>query len=206
MISHIKMIEWKKFIPIFSFFVFSLLLFVFMAIKYFSLTESINLGNVQLLKIKEKTAISIESEKKFESFDRQLNALSHEGYMGEPQRLAWLEVLRRTVNFLQIPQVRFTLSPTVNELDLKGEDDPGQEKSDLSLTPMTLEMELMHERDFYDFITRFKAEAPGVFRVDDCEIKMIDEKDHDRPILLTAVCQIMWLNYRDIRKNWEVVL
>ena len=61
----------------------------------------------------------------------------------------------------------------------------------------------MHERDFYDFLMGFKQAAPGIFQIDDCEIKEVEENTTTKPIQLLATCQLTWFNYRYIRQDWE---
>lgn len=206
MFDFFKMISLKKIIPLFCVLALSVVCFSYTIFEYFSIKENIRSGSLSLIQVKNQTELAVYNEKQFSVFDDQLEKLHAQGYVGEPKRLAWVEVLNETVEKLELPQVRFTLSPTINKADLNSEEDPYRERSNLSLTPMSLEMELMHERDFYDFIREYKSVAPGVFQVDDCEIKRIEENTTEKPIQLTAVCNITWLNYRDIRKDWEMNL
>lgn len=204
--SILKILDWKKHMPLLALFVVSLCVCSYTIMVHFSLSETIRLDNNQLAAIKQRAVIAIDSQKKIAVYDKQFERFIEQGYVSDPQRLKWLEALREMVSGLHIPQVRFTLSPTVNESDLNGDDSYVQEKSSLSLTPMTLEMELMHEGDFYDFMQRYQSIAPGVFQVDDCEIKRVEKNTTTKPIRLLARCQIIWLNYRDIREDWKTTL
>jgi len=189
--------------PMFVFLSASVGFFSYALLDYIKLSNAIISQDNQLSQLKQRVEQGINHEQQLVRYQAQLILMAEKGYIGEPQRLGWLQVLRETVAKFNLPQVRFTLSPTINESALSGDEYTEQDDGLLSLTSMALDMQLMHERDFYDFMTTFKDRAPGVFRVDDCEIKKTEENTSDKPIHLTASCELTWLSYHDIRQDWE---
>lgn len=123
--------------------------------------------------------------------ERHLNAyraLVARGFVGEENRLAWIEAVQLANRDTRLYGLTYILSPrTAARPALAG-------GLPLLQTRMTVNMPLLVETDLPRFIDALRARAPGVFRVDRCELHRIS----DAPPLvrnvpeLDAECELLW--------------
>ncbi len=193
--------NWKKYavtIPLTAVALFSI---SFASINYFSLTKELDQSKRNINQIKQDVRSAIIKKNQLKGYFLQLHKLSQQGYISEPNKLKWLQALQKAADMHQIPQIQFTLYPTVDSKSSESQGSPAE--SNLLLTPMEINMELMHEGDFYLLLTELRNTTNGIFTAEECDIKRVDKKLTGDNVTLQAKCHLNWINYLDPRKNWE---
>ena len=91
------------------------------------------------------------------------------GFVGRESRLDWIETMRETSTGLTLPRVSYAMEPQLKvvapvESILAGED------IQIYLSRLQLEMGLVHELDLLRFFDELQQNAPGLIKVDRCDL------------------------------------
>lgn len=116
------------------------------------------------------------------------HALMARGFVGEENRLAWIEAVQLANRDARLYGLSYTLSPRAAA--------PAALASGLPLnqTRMVVKMPLLVETDLPRFVAALRARAPGVFRVDRCRLSRIADAP-PQPLNqpeLDAECDLIW--------------
>lgn len=114
--------------------------------------------------------------------------LTARGFVGEENRLAWIEAVQLANRDARLYGLSYTLSPRAAA--------PAALASGLPLnqTRMVVKMPLLVETDLPRFVAALRARAPGVFRVDRCRLSRISDAP-PQPINqpeIDAECELLW--------------
>ena len=115
-------------------------------------------------------------------------ALIARGFVGEENRLAWIEAVHLANQDARLYGLTYTLSPrTAAPPPLAG-------GLPLKQTRMVLKMALLVETDLPRFLDALRARAPGVFRTDRCQLSRTSDAppqavNHPE---LDAECELLW--------------
>ena len=116
------------------------------------------------------------------------HALIARGFVGEENRLAWIEAVHLANQDARLYGLTYSLSPrTAAPADLAS-------GLPLKQTRMTVKMALLVETDLPRFIAALRARAPGLFRVSSCRLTRITDappQPVNRPEL-DAECELLW--------------
>lgn len=115
-------------------------------------------------------------------------AMVAQGFVGEENRLAWIEAVQLANRDARLYGLSYSLSPRTAA--------PAGQADGLPLrqTRMTLRMALLVETDLQRFLDALRARAPGLFRVHTCRL----ERAVDMPFQpggapqLDAECELLW--------------
>jgi hypothetical protein len=115
-------------------------------------------------------------------------AMIAQGFVGEENRLAWIEAAHLANQDARLYGLTYTLSPRIAA--------PASQADGLPLkqTRMTLKMPLLVETDLPHFLDALRARAPGLFRVSQCRLSRITDtppQPVNRPEL-DAECELLW--------------
>jgi hypothetical protein len=115
-------------------------------------------------------------------------ALIARGFVGEENRLAWIEAVQLANRDARLYGLSYTLSPRAAA--------PAALASGLLLnqTRMVVKMPLLVETDLPSFVDALYARAPGVFRVDRCRLSRLSDAP-PQPINqpeIDAECELLW--------------
>jgi len=115
-------------------------------------------------------------------------ALIARGFVGEENRLAWIEAVQLANQDARLYGLTYTLSPRAAA--------PATLSSGLPLkqTRMVVKMPLLVETDLPRFIDALRARAPGLFRVSSCSLARLTDappQPVNRPEL-DAECELLW--------------
>jgi hypothetical protein len=115
-------------------------------------------------------------------------ALIARGFIGEENRLAWIEAVQLANRDARLYGLSYTLSPRAAA--------PAALASGLLLnqTRMVVKMPLLVETDLPRFVDALYARAPGVFRVDRCRLSRLSDAP-PQPINqpeIDAECELLW--------------
>jgi hypothetical protein len=132
--------------------------------------------------------------------------LQEQGVIAQPQRLQWLEALKESVIQHTIPALNFILSrsETATETNTVYK----HESIAIKVTPLKLELTLLHESDFYRLLNALQVQAKGLFSADKCSITRMDTGNEYSERRITADfngrCDLLWYSLADITQSWEV--
>ena len=116
------------------------------------------------------------------------NALIARGFVGEENRLGWIEAVQLANQDARLYGLTYTLSPRA--------DAPPSLASGLPLkqTLMRVSMPLLVETDLQRFFDALHARTPGIFRIGQCSLRRITDAPPqavNRPEL-DAECELLW--------------
>ena len=127
--------------------------------------------------------------------------LQASGYIGEPQRLQWLETLRTLGEKNDIPGVGFTLEGS--SLVEAGVDTYWHEEIPVRATNMKLTMQLSHEGDLYQILEGLNKSAPGLFNTEQCYLRWLQSFNDDIALTrLRGECDLRWYSLDDVTADW----
>jgi hypothetical protein len=116
------------------------------------------------------------------------HGLTRRGFVGEENRLAWIEAAHLANQHARLYGLTYTLSPrAAAPAGLAG-------GLPLKQTRMAVKMPLLVETDLRRFLDALRARAPGLFRVDRCRLSRISDtppQPVNRPEL-EAECELLW--------------
>ena len=115
-------------------------------------------------------------------------ALSARGFVGPEDRLAWIEAAQIANRDAGLYGLDYRLAPRLASQPALAQGLP------LGQTNMTLIFPLLVETDLPRFLAMLKKHAPGVFRVQGCNLAMADARPFEainQPRLL-AECELQW--------------
>jgi hypothetical protein len=114
--------------------------------------------------------------------------LTARGFIGEENRLAWIEAVQLANGDAHLYGLTYTLSPrTAAPADLAN-------GLPLNQTRMTVKMPLLVETDLPHFLDALRARTPGIFRVERCRLSRSADtppQPVNRPEL-DAECELLW--------------
>jgi hypothetical protein len=102
-------------------------------------------------------------------YHRRYQVFSELGFVGAESRLDWIETLRASSDELTLPRVSYIIEPQLTavapvESILAGDD------IQIHVSKLELEMGLVHELDLLRFVDELQQNAPGLIKVDRCDL------------------------------------
>lgn len=126
-----------------------------------------------------------------ERYHRRYQQFSELGFVGIESRLDWIETLRSSARGLTLPRVSYIIEPQLNvvapvESILAGND------ISIHVSKLELEMSLVHELDLLRFIDELQQNAPGLMKVNGCELDWQSEAESKLAAVpnILATCSI----------------
>jgi hypothetical protein len=115
-------------------------------------------------------------------------ALIARGFVGEENRLAWIEAVHLANQAARLYGLTYTLSPRAAA--------PADLASGLPLkqTRMTVSMPVLVETDLPRFLEALRTRTPGIFRISQCRLSRTTDappQPVNRPEL-AAECELLW--------------
>ena len=102
-------------------------------------------------------------------YHRRYRELQDLGFVGRERRLDWIETIRAAAKSLDLPNVSYSLEP---QLEAVRPVEPSSPNAEIQIFVSRLELELglVHEVDLLRFFNRLEQEAPGLMKVDQCNL------------------------------------
>ena len=116
------------------------------------------------------------------------------GFVGDEQRIDWIDGLRNTNQQMQLFGIKYQISaqqpyPYANEID------PGQLA--LHQSVMKISLGLLHEGDLMEFLSALAKKNAGVFSVNQCLVTRADTGGSIRyQPNLNADCELSWITVK----------
>lgn len=118
-------------------------------------------------------------------------ALQKSGFIGDEQRINWLDALRIANERTDLFGVNYQIGvqqPYPHAVDL----DPGQ--INLRQSVMKLDFRLLHEEDLLRFFEALQAQNAGLFHLDQCTLRRTDSgKVLNYQPNINAACDLAWI-------------
>ncbi len=102
-------------------------------------------------------------------YHRRYQRFDELGFIGRESRLDWVETLRTTANSLSLPRLSYAMEPQVDVVP-PVRSVLGGENLRIRTSKVQLELGLLHEVDLLRFFDELQVEAPGLIKVDRCEM------------------------------------
>lgn len=119
---------------------------------------------------------------------RQLTAM---GFIGDEQRINWLDALRVVNQRGDLFGIDYDISPR-RPYPLASTLSPGQ--MNVAQSTMKLRFQMLHEGDLHRFFERLSDQKAGTFLVDQCTLKRTSSTVNTRfQPNLAADCQLSWI-------------
>jgi hypothetical protein len=137
-----------------------------------------------------------QEEERIRALMPAFSELQERGIIGREQRLDWVETLRRAVEELKLPSLRYAIdSQQPYEPDFPV---PVGGSFRPYASTMTLDLGLLHEGDLPALLDVLERSARGLYSVADCRIRRTrPELGRDpRESNLQAQCRLRWLTVR----------
>ena len=195
----LKGIRWKN-LTILMLIVALSLVALMMAIFFYYLSKDYNESTKnKLASIESRIKIASNNSNILYASLKSLEEFYQLGVLGDPSRLEWVKTLQTITEEYDIPMVEFTVNPTVTNSELST-----NSKGELMVTPMKLNIKMLHEGDFYRLLTALKGRSIGMFKVSYCEINRTNKIFNPSSLAaqFNAECELDWFNYRDLRQEW----
>jgi hypothetical protein len=115
-------------------------------------------------------------------------ALAARGFVGEEDRLAWIEAAQLANRDAGLYGLSYRLTPRTRSLPALAQGLP------LGQTTMVLSMPLLVETDLMRFLSALRSRASGVYRIQGCRISRLDSAPFDavNQPRLQAECDLLW--------------
>lgn len=104
-----------------------------------------------------------------ERYHRRYERFAQLGFIGRESRLDWVETLRTTASTLSIPRLSYSIEPQVRMIP-PVQSAEGWQDVEVHASRVQLSMGLLHELDLLRFFDALQASAPGLLKVDRCEL------------------------------------
>ncbi len=119
--------------------------------------------------MQEDYAALVQRRRIVDRYHRRYQQFSTLGFVGMESRLDWIETLRESSGELTLPRVSYIIEPQLSAIAPVESIMAGDNVS-IHVSRMELEMSLVHELDLLRFVDELQQRAPGLIKVDRCEL------------------------------------
>lgn len=130
--------------------------------------------------------------------------LAQTGFLGEERRLTWIEALRNAAERLELPELRYHLSPRQSHSLPDFPIDTGPYR--IHASEMQLTMGLLHEGDLFSLLAELDRHALGLYSVTYCRLRRVERESWDDPARanLNAECVLRWYSLEERALRIEI--
>lgn len=135
----------------------------------------------------------------FKKINPYYQYLINDGVIGKSHRLQWLETLQESSLTLGIPKINFILENArkANQAN----DYYWDEQIVFEKTLLSIDFELLHEGDFYNFLNRFSSDVKGLFSIERCDLKRVELAREDDFGGLQGLCELEAYTFFNVRNE-----
>lgn len=105
-------------------------------------------------------------------YHRRYQTFYELGFIGRESRLDWVETMRTALEGLDLPRMTYAIEPQLG-VNAPFPSMLGNNEIQIRVSNVQVEMGLMHEIDLLRFFDRLQQQAPGLIKVDRCEISNV---------------------------------
>jgi len=150
--------------------------------------------DIKLLELNSKNSKALRDNETYRQYLPMVNKYMERGYMGEEQRVLWIDILREITKDLKLPNMQYAITEQ-SDYEHKGSELPIGDFSVVN-SEMEVSMSLFHERDLFSFINTLNDRAKGLFYVDKCSIQRTFFTGRKRleDASLNVKCKLVWIS------------
>ena len=146
---------------------------------------------------REEYRLAVEADGILKTSQQRYRQLQQRGFVGDEQRLLWIESLRNTGQEHHLYNLQYSLSQR-QAVQLSGFE--STEYYQLFASPMQLQLELAHEVDLLRYFSRLNQKRPAVYQLRGCTIKPLfsDSGIQLDKANVNASCELTWYTVKDL--------
>jgi hypothetical protein len=150
---------------------------------------------IQRSEIQAKLSRAQEEEKEIRIKLNRYGELVSRGYIGNENRLDWIDRIRAIKTARQLLDIEYELAPQQRLSESAAGD------YELMTSNMRLRMQLLHEEDLTGFLSDLRTTVTAYLRVNGCSVERLPPMDHEHAAAarLKADCTIDWITLRGKR-------
>ncbi|GAB5605440.1 hypothetical protein [Sideroxyarcus sp. TK5] len=147
----------------------------------------------QLSTARDQLLTAQNDQENMSSYQLEYDALVAQKVIGNEQRLDWIEGLEKLRRQNLLPDVKYTIGPQTAYTP-----NPPLNAGNfaLSLSPMSMELALLHEGQLLDFFEALSRQMPGWFLLDNCALSHADSTQNGG-VKLNARCTGGWFTMKN---------
>ncbi len=168
--------------------------------RYLAAQHELEVATNQYRQQQSINSVADQSKQTLDAHMARYRHWQEQGLIGEAPRLAWIETLKTIQERFKVPVLEYTLEGTSNATEENSTF--WNDSLVVEVTPLKLTMDMLHEGDFFHFMTALRKQAPSLFDMPDCQLRR--QSGSDAGLGLRAECQLLWYNLRDLTREWEV--
>lgn len=111
---------------------------------------------------------ALERKRLLETYESRFTQLQKNGTFGEEQRLQWVDAIEFSARSQKIPYLKYTIDKRLKV------DSPQLLRAfpdiDIFISPMQLEMQLLHEGDLFALLNTLQSSTENLFDIQQCAI------------------------------------
>ncbi|NWG31146.1 MAG: hypothetical protein HXY29_06600 [Rhodocyclaceae bacterium] len=150
-------------------------------------------AKVQLAESRNHLARAQEDEKEIRARIDRYRELIERGRTQPERRLDWVETLRSIKEKRRLLGMEYEIAPQ-RPLDPKR---PVTGGYGFLVSPMKLEMQLLHENDLLGLLADLSAQVPALISVRQCTIERLPPSPQPQAAQLKASCEIDWITLQE---------
>lgn len=145
----------------------------------------------RLTEVRAKLATALSDQENMATYQLEYEALIQQKVIGDEQRLNWMEDLEKIRKQRNIPEFKYTIAPQQGYAP-----NPPLDSGNFNLytSPMTLQINLLHEEQLLHLFTALNTQIQGWFILDRCSLSGIDAQGTGA---LSASCAGGWITMKN---------
>ena len=172
---------------------------LFGAAQYFNQNQEAALQNQQSLlnAARQRYQLSGAEKDMITEYLPKYQMLISKGFIGEEQRIEWVEHLREQHKIQKLFGIKYSISPQEKYTPAFAANLGG---FTLNRSVMKLELDMLHEGDLLQLAEALSAESSAPFILRDCEINRLNpgsQLSNQLIANLHALCELDWLTLRE---------
>jgi len=151
---------------------------------------------LELLQLKSRMNKALRDGDTYKEHLPSLDEYRKLGYVGEENRVLWIDIIREVTTELKFPNLQYAISEQT-PYEHKGTELPTGDFS-IVKSVMQIGMNIYHEGDLFKLIKTLKNRSKGLFYIDKCAIKrerVVDSKNIDNANL-NVQCDLIWISVK----------
>lgn len=151
----------------------------------------------QLIQAANQYREASDDQEVYQRYASRFTELREAGWIGNEQRLSWIEALQAINSDMRLPTLRYDIrqQQSANPAGMRLAD-----RLELRQTPMSLQLRALHERDILDLLAGLREQGAGLMGVSQCRMQRIgsgpDIRVRPGEPNVDANCELHWYTLR----------
>jgi hypothetical protein len=155
--------------------------------------KDLQLAQRQLNTARDQLLTAQNDQENMASYQMEYDALVVQKVIGSEQRLDWIEGLEMLRKQSLLPDFKYTIAP---QSTYAPKPPLNAGNFALSISPMSMELDLLHEGQLLRFFEALSRQMPGWFLLDKCALSRADSAQNGG-VMLQAQCSGGWFTMKN---------